>query len=386
MKKGSIRKPLSGKYFELSEILAPVLKAFHKNSWETFIALIFAHIMSGTCKFQRLCLHLLVGTSPDAKERRLERYLHEFKFDIETAWHYFAVWIIGRHIGTDGEVFISIDWTESDRICTLTANILLEGRSIPLWAKTYFKGRGCKGKQIAIEKQALDVLSRLKNDKYKIIVIGDRGFGNRRMAEGCKSHKLDYIFRIKGNIWVKSSTFDGYISAVMFVNRKSTRHDNVTICFDETYQTDLIAVPGRKTRRNSNPEDWYLITSLEGSPEFISDCYSHRWGCECSYDDIKNEMGYQKPKWKSPEPVDRIWLIHAITVELALSAGASERENHPTRPCKEWEIEQRCVKRRYNRVRLISFFLAGLAILRLGVKSLHECMFQHKDNRCLLLR
>ena len=381
MPKGSFRSHLTGQLANVVQFLMPILTAcFHKNAWETVAALVLSCISSGSMGFCTLAEHLSVGPTAFARSRRLERFIHKFKIRLHDVWFTMMLFIVDRHIGESGEIRISIDWTEEQPMKTLSASLLVEGRALVLWAKTYRQGASSKRIQVKIISEAFDAVAEALGGKYDIVILGDREFGNTGCAELAESYGFEYVYRIKGDARGKWGPHSGPVAAWMVAGR---RYDAVEYRSDGVLKTSLVAVRSKPTKRRPNAEQWMLMTNRDGTPEDISDLYSYRWGIEAQFRDLKQRLGYNKPRWERADAIDRLWLILACTLEMTVSAGAADKEKRATRNARDWEREQRCVKQRKQRVRLVSFFLRGLAILRTRSWGLDD-LSPHAHGRCFL--
>ena len=380
MRKGSIRGPIRGQLFEVATFFTEVLTSFHKNAVETVVGLIDACIHSSTMSFCILSAHFRVGNSFYAWSRRLERYANEYKVNMNSLWCKFMMFCLDRHIGTGGPIRLIMDWTEEPPMMTLCVSLDVEGKGLVLWCKTYKKGKSKRGTQKRIEMEALQAIHSTLGSRFDITILGDRGFGCVRVAEAISNYGYQYILRIKGDAIGQYLQYDGAVSSWMIAGN---RYDSVIYSKGHEFKTDLIAAKSIETRRNSKPEQWMLMTNVPGNPKDISNMYAHRWGIEAQFKDIKHRLGYKDPRWKHAEAIDRLWFIMACVMELAVSTGATRRNDIPTRPACSWEQNQRCVRERHGRVPYLGVFLNGILILRReGLRP--ELLHPHPYRRCFL--
>lgn len=216
---------------------------------------------------------------------KLQRFLSLKQFNLKTLWFpIIKSWI--QEEFKQGEVIdLAIDRSQWRGINLLMVSLIYNHRGIPL----YFELLPKKGNSnLAQQKTVLEPVIKLLKD-FKIVVLGDREFGNVDLAEWLSSEQQVYFsLRLKKNeyveleeqIWFQLKDLGLSPGTALF-------YQGVRVTKTKGFAgVNLAAKYRRNYRRKSAKEPWYILTSLE-SLSTATKAYSRRMGIEEMFRDFK---------------------------------------------------------------------------------------------------
>lgn len=136
--------------------------------------------------------------------KQLDRFFTYSTIDMEAAQMALADHVLkGKE-----EALIAVDWTEydADDQFTLCAYLLTtHGRALPLVWETHTKS-SLKGQRTPIELAFLERLNRAIRPELQVVIMADRGFGYQEFVQKLHELGLDFVLRVRNNLWVEDAT------------------------------------------------------------------------------------------------------------------------------------------------------------------------------------
>ncbi|MCX7994727.1 MAG: transposase [candidate division WOR-3 bacterium] len=194
----------------------------------------------------------------------------------------------------------------------------------------------------------------------KIEVVADRGFGKVNFLEFLDGLGVNYVIRVKGDVWVSHSKFSGRLSSVRFNNRKILWWRNV-------YYHKEVQKPVALLLKYEVDDPLYIVTNLSNACEVL-EIYSHRMRIEEGFRDFKNERYFalKMAGLKRAKKMEKIILVAVIAYMFVILFGAvAERIN----------VFVDLISIRGCKRKLLSTFRFGLELLNKLDLSRHQRLF-----------
>ena len=218
-----------------------------------------------------------------------------------------------------------MDWTDfdADNQSTIAMHAMTShGRATPLVWLTVEK-QNIKGWRNFYEYLALERLREVLPTGVKATILADRGFGDHKFYEKCRTLGFDFVVRFREIITVKSADGERRKAkdwlptsgrAVLLRTPSVTNHEYVVPA--------VVCVKAPKMK-----EAWCLATSLGDRPAAkIVELYGRRFTIEESFRDIKDlhfGLGLSATRIGSPKRRDRLLLVGALAMALLTLLGAA---------------------------------------------------------------
>jgi|WetSurMetagenome_2_1015567.scaffolds.fasta_scaffold170737_2 hypothetical protein len=247
--------------------------------------------------------------------KRVARYLSNRVFSVrKTLTTYQKIILSGSTT-----VYLIMDWTliKNKGYQTLSANIISDGRSIPLIFKTYKEGN-IAYKQTLYEIEMLKEIRKMIGYEVKVYVCVDRGFGQKpEVLKSISDLGFFYIARCKETFFVEMKKYSGKIKD--FLVNKDSIYDIEKVIWPKI---GLSRQPEKSFRLKSRfiifhkegfKEKWVLCTNdLESDSYKIILIYTKRMNIEHTFKDKKNIIRgfcFEKMSLSSAERYDRMLLL-----------------------------------------------------------------------------
>jgi hypothetical protein len=287
-------------------------------------------IKSESCSLPEIAVSMssINNATAASNELRISRFLQSKEFQIDDSLWRSHVSIIfdllqeRGFLGNNQTIAINVDFTSStDEFFILSASIPFEGRALPL----YFSMRNYPKKkanfdQIKMEESFIKELQHLLSNKYKFVIVADRGFGNQRFARLCESQGFSYILRIKDNVKILENEFCEIKKLQDFLDK------------DFDFREAIILAWNKKVRLLKTSKDkasWHIVTNLN-SPNFhqIIKQYGHRFKCEKMFQDQKSSgFNIEKSKIRKYDRFKRILYLVSLAQVLMMFIGDYINDN-----------------------------------------------------------
>ena len=222
------------------------------------------------------------------------------------------------------KLLVAVDWVDVKGFQTLTASVVLKGRSIPVcWASTTGHVYGGHRSRNAFEESLLLVLRDMIPRKIKVVILADRGFGRAALATFCRRQGLGYVIRIQPKVTVRLHGFHGKLldypvhkGIAKVLKRVSYRSDGAV--------TQNVVVRWRKDLPKKRDECWFLMTDQQGTAQQICRLHGQRMTIEQLFRDGKskrNGWSLRDTRITQPVRIDRLLLVLAIAYLLLCGVG-----------------------------------------------------------------
>lgn len=281
-----------------------------------------ASIVSGATQLQGVSVHALgraMNTETTAKHniKRVERFLGNGRVEAEAL----ARAIFEAFAPVDGPVLVLADWTDVPNAKLLVFALPCNGRSVPFFVRAVPKDAG-DGCLMRAENEALDCLRPICARRTQIIVVADRGFGNRRWLTRVAGQGFHFVQRLSCVFNVDTEHHIGALRELNLRRGKPVR--------DWGWGTmgDAEAIEGRLVTAYDPEakEPWYLVTDLKDLPmQTVVSIYRRRWWIESLFRDKKNRhwgLGLAKVFLTHYERYERLFYIVALAFILLSAHGA----------------------------------------------------------------
>jgi hypothetical protein len=209
-----------------------------------------------------------------------------------------------------------------------------------------------------IQRSLLRAVAPWLPEQAKVRLLGDRFYGTADLIGWCQERGWDYRLRLKSNLVV----FDG-------AGRTTTGQ----CAKDRVYYLEDVELIGRRARSHIGiihdpgyAEPW--IIAMSEKPGYLRTLeYSARWGIEPMFSDFKARgFGIEDTRLRYADRLDRLILVMALTLYIAVSTGQWDALHHPTKSEKSPEDQPRKVARSRT-----SWFTRGF---RRIVKLMQSCL------------
>ncbi|MCW5213554.1 transposase [Desulfobulbus sp. TB] len=261
---------------------------------------------------------------PDMQYQWLSRFLSTHTVDNDEVMMPFIRQAIQASSGSGETLVLCIDQTPiSDRFGILMVSLRFGGRALPLLWRVR-KGTGNIGYDICEE--ILDKIKSIILSESKVLLLGDRFYGQASLITYCRCHGWDYRLRLKGNLRV--FTEDGIEASVKELipsgtGTKEVYLDNVLLTNQRVLTNiSILHEPGHE-------EPWILATG--SSPNYYTTLdYGMRWGCESMFSDFKTRgFGLEDTKLEKTDRLARLLLILSIALHWCVFTGLNDRLENP---------------------------------------------------------
>ena len=172
------------------------------------------------------------------------------------------------------------------------------------------------------QKALLDAVVSWLPGRATIRLMGDRFYGTADLIGWCQEREWDYRLRLKGNLVV----FDG-----------PGRTTTGKCARDRVYYLENVELTGRRARTHigiihdpGHAEPWIIAMSEE--PSYLRTLeYADRWGIEPMFSDFKSRgFGIEDTQLRYADRLDRLILVMALALYVAVSTGQWDAVHHPT--------------------------------------------------------
>src|SRR3954447_17872939 len=207
----------------------------------------------------------------------------------------------------------------SDRHQVLMLAVRWGGRALPLaWRVEATEGAIGFDTQRALLEAVVPWLP----EQAGVRLLGDRFYGTADLIGWCQQRGWDYRLRLKGNLAVFDAT-----------GRTTTGQ----CARDRVYYLEDVELTGRRARTHigiihdpGHAEPW--IIAMSEKPGYLRTLeYSARWGIEPMFADFKSRgFGIEDTQLRYADRLDRLILVMALALYVAVSTGQWDAVHHPT--------------------------------------------------------
>lgn len=278
-----------------------------------------------------LSLGRAMKTGVDCKHniKRVDRLLGNASLENEAL----AEGIFEAFAPESGRILVLADWTDMVNGKLLVFSLPCNGRSLPFFAKSVAKKAG-EGAMIRAENEGLEALQRICQSRHGVVVVADRGFGNKRWIAKAKQCGFHFVQRLSGIFFVDTEHYIGKLEEMNLRRGKRVRDwGEGTFGEDQCIHGRLVTAfdPDAK-------EPWYLVTDLpDASMRELVNIYRRRWWIETTFRDKKNRnwgLGLASVALKDHTRYERLFCIVALAFIFLSAHGAYAEQNGFDKGCK----------------------------------------------------
>ena len=167
-----------------------------------------------------LALGRAMKTETSAKHaiKRVWRFLRNEKVECEAVQRA----LFEQFIPMEGPLIVLVDWTDLYPFTQLVFALPRDGRALPFLSISIDK-EGGEGSRIAAETQALARLASWAPEDREVVIVADRGFGNRRWMEEVDGRGWFFVQRLSRTFNVDTEGYIGNLHAMRFRRRRRPR-------------------------------------------------------------------------------------------------------------------------------------------------------------------
>jgi len=255
--------------------------------------------------------------------KRVWRFARNESISLQDVTMCLTAWLAHPELDT----VVALDWTALPKgYVMLAAKITVCKRAIPIaW--------------LVLGQRQFDKDTRSRNDaeerliqrlmramgKRPWILVADRGFARADLVGKLQRWGVRFVIRAVGHTWVEGWKFSCILDNVPRTINKVKRYDEVFYQKDKQVPVSLVVA-----HRETAPEPWYLVTNVAGSKQVV-ETYRERTWIEESFRDAKSSWGLDELWLARPERIERLLIVMAVAMALAILAALQYRREHGAR-------------------------------------------------------
>jgi hypothetical protein len=258
-------------------------------------------------------------TKATSKLRQFHRWLGNPRVNVAAYYQPFIQRALSGWSGV--RIVLAIDGTSVRDDCVLCRVALIyRGRAIPLvWLAIDSRSHSIAfDRYVELLKQTADLLP----PDCDVTLLGDRGFGHRKLMTWCTETGWDFVLRLKSDSWMVLP--DGRRKQLRSLRppRQSLLHVEGAQLLESgnrlTAPLDICIIRAPEPAE----EFWYLATSRPGGYDVVAD-YRLRAGIEAGFkDDKSGGWNWEASPLTQPIQVDRLCLIMAVATLYTVTEGS----------------------------------------------------------------
>jgi Transposase DDE domain len=304
--------------------LMPETHGHQRKAFGDFVA---ALLVVRTC-----CQATLARYFPnfEAASRRLTRWLHNSRLDVQTQAHAHAL-VLVHHLPRSGPVRVAIDWTTEDQQHLLVASVIVGRRAVPLYWEAYTTAER-KGRQRALEvaflRQVIEQeLGRVVRER--LLVTADRGFGDSLLLTELARLQVPFVLRLAAHITVWLDQQWQKLGRLPMRHTTRRRALGRLWCLRSNPQRCWVS-QARARNKKGRWEYWPLVSNRPLSAFSMASEYARRFGCEEGFRDAKRTLGFAAARIAQIEAWARMFALVAAAL-LVLAQWGTHLLTHPQR-------------------------------------------------------
>lgn len=310
---------------EVRSGLRSVLPDLNKSPLGKLSLCVAAVLEVRTCNTMDIATVIPLDTDrADMQYQWLSRFLSTHTVDNDEVMTPFIRQAVQMASNSGETLILCIDQTPiSDRFGILMVSLRFGGRALPLLWRVR-KGTGNIGSDICEE--IFDKIRPVISPESKVLLLGDRFYGQAGLITYCQRHGWDYRLRLKGNL--KVFTEDGRETSTKALIPSATGTKEIylenVLLTEQRVPTNIsiLQEPGHE-------EPWILATG--SSPNYYTALdYGMRWGCESMFSDFKTRgFGLEDTELEKTDRLARLLLILSVALHWCVFTGLGDRLENP---------------------------------------------------------
>ena len=253
--------------------------------------------------------------------KRIWRFCKNDNIQCAKVFAALAQWICAQCSAT---LVVALDWTDLGDYKMLAAKVAVCSRAVPIAWTVVRKGEFSaeRKSQNTVEERLIRELKGILDGRAWILVA-DRGFRRAALLRKLNRWDIRYIIRAATNTWVKTSRGSGLLGEVRPCPQRALRYKKVLYQKELQVETGLVV-----THREPADEPWYLVTNVELRPTEAERIYRQRMWIEEAFRDCKSNFGLSDLKLSEAERMERMMIVVAVAMLLAVLRGLQYRQKH----------------------------------------------------------
>lgn len=304
--------------------MLPETHAYQRKAFRDFVA---ALLVVRTCCQATLARYF---ANFEAASRRLTRWLHNPRLDVQAQAHAHAQLVV-HQLPRTGTVRVAIDWTTEDQQHLLVASLIVGRRAVPLYWEAYTTQER-KGQQRALEQTFLRQVVGVELgtvNRERILVTADRGFGDGTLLAELARLQVPFVLRLSANITVCLNQQWQKLGSLCMGHTTRRRALGRLWCLRSNPQRCWVA-QARARNQKGRWEYWHLVSNRPLSAFTMAHEYARRFGCEEGFRDAKHTLGFAAARIADVQAWARMFALVAVALLLLTQLG-SHLLAHPQR-------------------------------------------------------
>ena len=226
--------------------------------------------------------------------------------------------VIARQITAGSQLVIALDRTQWKKYNVLMVSAIVQKRAFPIFW-TLLDKHGASN--LVEQQQVLRPVIRLLK-RYKLVMVGDRKFHSRELAQWLHSQHLSLVLRQKCNTPFREKR-QPFQSLDTIPIEAGIRLFYQKISFTQKpgfSRFNLAAYWNKKYRGKQEYEPWYLLTNLPSLKSAIG-VYRQRYGIEAIFKDCKTGGYNLEGCQASPDQLISLRILIALAMTSAWLPG-----------------------------------------------------------------
>ncbi len=253
----------------------------------------------------------------ESKRRAIQRFLKLPNRTIEKLWFPLIKYILRTQFNKQKDLIVAIDRTQWRDRNIFFLCLIWQQRALPLYWQILPK-KGCSN--IGEQKKLIIPIFPVLN-KYKFLLIGDREFGNVKLAKWLSEKNVRFVLRIQKGRYIEEGENFKRLSDLGLMPGTSFYLKDVQVTKQKGFGLfDIAGYWQRRYRCHGEDEGWYLLTNLGTLKEAVA-TFKFRSGIEAMFKNCKTG-GYNLEKsHASTERLKTLILLIAVAYSCATLQG-----------------------------------------------------------------
>lgn len=263
----------------------------------------------------------------NTNDKAISYLLSNSKFQIDDKFwrcHLNMVFAMLREQGTiqkGDKIYIQVDFTsDTTDFLILTASVIHNNRAIPLYfsMRNYPKNKNSYDHK-KMELAFLKGLQHALSQKYRYVIVADRGFGNERFINNCEACGFEYLLRLEPNMNITCNDKIGIMKQIIIEQGKFSI--NV-----KKWDKDITLYHNEQQGKR-----WYLASNInELNHDQAINIYRNRFKIEKCFQDLKSSgFDIESSKIKKYDRFKRLLTLCCIASALMLVVGSFVDAHRP---------------------------------------------------------
>ena len=268
-------------------------------------------------RIERLAATRQLPILQSSRRRHIQRFLKIKALSILVLWFPIVKEVIARQVKVGSQLVIALDRTQWKDYNVLMVSAIVQKRALTLfWTLLDKKGAS----NLAEQQQVLRPVIRLLK-RYKLVVVGDREFHLRELAQWLHRQDISFVLRQKSHTSFRQKKTFCSLNTIPVQPGIHLLYPKISLTKKKGFSRfNLVASGQRKYRGQQEDEPWYLLTNLPDL-KTASAIYNQRYGIEAMFKDCKTG-GYNLERCQaSPDKLIALIILIALAMTAAWLKG-----------------------------------------------------------------